>query len=71
MQSFKSYTTRIAWRHGYEGTLWQRGYYEHVARCLEDVLAVCEYILANPVRKGLVAEPGLWPYSGMPHPVPS
>src|SRR3990172_114804 len=29
LQRFKSFTTRLAWRHGYRGALWQRSYYDH------------------------------------------
>ncbi len=70
MQRFKSFTTRLAWRHGYRGALWQRGYYDHIARRDKDVTAIFQYILANPVRKGLVTDPEHWPYSGMPQPLP-
>ena len=44
--------------------VWQKGYYEHVLRNDESVLAVARYILANPVRAGLVAEPQQYPFSG-------
>ena len=66
LQSFKSYTTKLAWQQGIPGRLWHRSYYDHVARRDEDLLAVCDYILANPVRKGLASEAADWPYSGMP-----
>ncbi len=69
MQRFKSYTTRLAWQKGHPGALWQRSYYDHIARREEDVLAICEYILANPVRKGLVEDVGLWPFSGLIDPL--
>jgi putative transposase len=49
--AFKSYANKVTGRR-----LWQRGFYEHVVRKDEHVLAVAEYILNNPVRKGLVAE---------------
>ncbi|MDP2937553.1 MAG: transposase, partial [Dehalococcoidia bacterium] len=70
IQGFKSYTTRMAWKLGRQGILWQRSYYDHIARREEDVTAICQYILSNPVRKGLVSDPAKWPWSGMPHPVP-
>ena len=35
--------------------VWQRGYYDHALRRDEDVRAVARYIIANPVRAGLVA----------------
>ncbi len=44
--------------------LWQQGYYEHVVRNGEATLVVARYILANPVRAGLVHEPRDYPFSG-------
>jgi putative transposase len=32
---------------------WQPGFYEHIVRKQEDVHAIANYILANPVRAGL------------------
>ncbi len=37
--------------------LWQEGYYDHVLRPEEGTAAVLAYIVNNPVRAGLVAEP--------------
>ncbi|TAK32483.1 MAG: transposase [Chloroflexota bacterium] len=71
IQGFKTWTTRLAWQHGLQGALWQRSYYDHIARRDEDVRAICMYILANPVRKGLVDSPEAWPYSGTPDPLPA
>ena len=67
---FKSYTTRLSWKHGVKGKLWQRSFYDHIARRGEDLVAICEYILANPARKGLVEDPENWPYSGLLDPLP-
>ncbi len=44
--------------------LWQKGYYDRVLRDDEGTLAVAKYVLANPVRKGLVREPRDYPFSG-------
>lgn len=65
LQSFKSYTTKLGWQYGVMGKLWQRNYYDHIARKDEDLLEICKYILDNPVRKGLVEDPNEWKYSGM------
>ena len=70
VRDFKTYTTRIGWEHGVRGALWQRGFYDHVARREQSLLAICEYILANPVRKGLETDLGRWPFAGMPDPLP-
>jgi putative transposase len=44
--------------------LWQRDSFERVLRNTEGSLAVARYILANPVRAGLVQRPFDYPYSG-------
>jgi putative transposase len=44
--------------------LWQRGFYDHVLRSEDDVLAVVRYIMANPVRDGLAREVGEYPFCG-------
>jgi REP-associated tyrosine transposase len=44
--------------------LWQTGYYDHVLRPDEDRLPVIEYLIANPVRGGLVTEVGSYPFWG-------
>ena len=44
--------------------LWQRDSFERVLRDTEGSLAVSRYILANPVRAGLVARPFDYPFSG-------
>ena len=43
--------------------LWQRGYYERVLRTDEHTLVVSAYILANPVRAGLVSSAHDYPFS--------
>lgn len=70
LQGFKSHTTRMSWNLGNRGVLWQRSYYDHIARRDEDLVAACQYILGNPVRSGLVEDPAEWPWSGMPHSMP-
>lgn len=44
--------------------LWQEGYYEHVLRDVEKTEDVIRYIINNPIRKGLVANPLDYPYWG-------
>ncbi len=63
---FKSFTTSRSWEFGQAGQLWQRSWYDHIARKEDDVPEICKYILENPVRKMLVESSDLWPYSGMP-----
>jgi len=70
IQRFKSFTTKLGWKYGIKGKLWQKSFYDHVARNEEDLNKICEYILANPVRKKLVEKPGDWRYSGLLDPLP-
>ena len=41
---------------------WQRDFFEHRLRKEETLREKADYILANPVRAGLVATPEKWPY---------
>ncbi len=56
VQRFKGCSTRVFWRHGGTGGLWQRGFYDHIVRAEEDVRGLARYILSNPVRRGLVED---------------
>lgn len=67
---FKSASTRIAWRHGVTGRLWQPRYYDHVVRLEESLIAICEYVLENPVRAGLVERAVDFPWGGLLDPLP-
>jgi REP element-mobilizing transposase RayT len=42
--------------------LWQPGYYDRVLREREDPLHAIAYMVANPVRAGLVSDASLYPY---------
>ena len=64
VKSFKSLTTRIYWKLSDETRLWQRGFYDHIVRKEEDLVEIANYILNNPVRKGLVEIDQTYPYSG-------
>jgi putative transposase len=48
----------------YGNPLWQSSYYDRILRKDEDSLKVAEYIINNPVRRGLVSEALRYPYSG-------
>ena len=45
IQSFKTLTTKQIGQ-----PIWQRSFYDHVIRCREDYLRVCEYIQNNPAK---------------------
>lgn len=48
----------------YGHPLWQEGYFERVLRPGDDTREVVRYLLANPVRAGLVTHPSQYPYVG-------
>lgn len=43
------------------GRVWQDGYHDRALRREEDILSVARYIVANPLRAGLVARVGDYP----------
>ena len=43
------------------GHLWQRGYYDHAIRREENLRNVARYLVANPLRAGLVTRIGDYP----------
>src|SRR5687767_10418101 len=48
------------------GIEWQRDFFEHRLRREESHREKMDYILANPVRAGLVGTPEEWPYRWLP-----
>jgi putative transposase len=44
--------------------LWQRGYWDRVLRAGESTPDVIRYIVANPVRAGLISNPLDYPFTG-------
>ena len=47
---------------GRKGILWQRYYYDHALRDNEDIRGAARYIIANPLRAGLVKHIGDYPH---------
>ena len=45
-----------------DGAIWQPGFYDHALRKNEDVATVARYIVANPLRAGLVSRLGDYPH---------
>jgi putative transposase len=56
LRVWKSYQSK------YAGVVWQDGFFDHRLRTSESADKKAHYIRMNPVRAGLVAEPGLWPH---------
>ena len=43
------------------GNVWQKGFHDHAVRAEEDLRALARYVLANPLRAGLVKRIGDYP----------
>ncbi|MGY4533014.1 REP element-mobilizing transposase RayT [Pseudomonas sp. TE3786] len=46
---------------GTTGALWQDGYHDRAIRREQDLLTVARYVVANPLRAGLVSKLGDYP----------
>ncbi len=46
---------------GTQGAFWQSGYHDRAARAEEDLIKIARYIIANPLRAGLVEHIGNYP----------
>jgi putative transposase len=63
MQLLKGrFSYRLKKEFGYAGEVWQRGYSESRADCEDSFLNHREYIALNPVKAGLAAKAGDYPY---------
>jgi hypothetical protein len=54
----------FVWMQKHQQQLWQRGYFDRVLREEDDTRTVARYLLDNPVRAGIVAEPRSYPFLG-------
>ncbi len=63
MRRVKAVTAREVNRHfKRQGPLWMRAYHERALHHDEDMREAARYIVANPVRAGLVQSVGQYPY---------
>jgi REP element-mobilizing transposase RayT len=63
LKRFKARTAVLLNREiGREGRFWAPGFHDHALRREEDLLGVARYIIANPLRAGLVRRLGDYPY---------
>ena len=44
------------------GQVWQKGFHDHALRQEEDLVALARYVVANPLRAGLVERLGDYPH---------
>ena len=63
MQRFKSRSGHALRKAGARAVpIWQAGYHDRALRHEDDVVKVARYIIANPIRAGLVARAGDYPH---------
>ena len=64
MRSFKTYVARRLNARGCSPgrRIWQRGFHDHALRRAEDLRDTARYIVANPLRAGLVEDIGDYPF---------
>lgn len=63
MKAFKGRSSRrIGASLGRKGGIWQRAYYDRAIRREEDIRVIARYIVANPLRAGLVQHIGDYPH---------
>ncbi|SDJ90876.1 REP-associated tyrosine transposase [Microbulbifer yueqingensis] len=60
VQKVKALTTMLL-RDRWHGQVWQRGFHDHALRSEEDVREVARYLVANPLRAGLVSSARYYP----------
>ncbi len=63
LKHLKESTTRQYKKHS-RGNLWQKKFHDHILRENDSLERIANYILMNPVRKGLCADPREYPFSG-------
>ncbi|WP_347904823.1 transposase [Pseudomonas purpurea] len=62
MQKTKSLSARVVnMATGRKGRLWQQGYHDRALRREEDLVGLARYVVANPLRAGLVPRLGDYP----------
>lgn len=63
IKAFKGRSARqLGMRSDAGGMVWQPGFHDHALRREEDILKVARYIVANPIRAGLVERIGDYPF---------
>jgi len=62
MQKTKSMSARaVNVRAGRSGSIWQPGFHDHALRREEDLVKLARYVVANPLRAGLVKKLAQYP----------
>jgi len=64
MNRFKALSAKAVSREDGEARVWARGYHDHALRQDENLRGAARYIIANPLRAGIVSHPLDYPYWG-------
>jgi putative transposase len=70
VSSFKRYTAKKMNELFGIKPVWQVNFYEHIVRKEESLRKIADYVLNNPVRKGIVETWNEYPFSKMVDPLP-
>ncbi|MGE0858814.1 MAG: transposase [Gammaproteobacteria bacterium] len=62
VKMFKGRTARMVSRMSGGGALWQRTFFDRAVRDEEELRSMARYIVANPLRRGLVRRIGDYPH---------
>ena len=63
VESLKAFSARAAnSARGSRGPVWARGFHDRAMRCEDDLRTAARYVIANPLRAGLVRSLGDYPY---------
>lgn len=62
VQRLKAVSARVCHRVRPDLEIWSRAFHDHALRRNEDMLRTARYIVANPVRAGLVQRAGDYPF---------
>ncbi|MEX0782082.1 MAG: transposase [Dehalococcoidia bacterium] len=63
LNEWKSWTTRLGWKHGLKGGIWQPGMWDTTIVGDGQFSAVHDYIVRNPVTAGFVEDALDWPWT--------
>jgi REP element-mobilizing transposase RayT len=62
VSAFKRYTAKSAYETAGIKPLWQKNFYDRIARDEESLIDIAKYIVQNPVRRGIVSNWETYPY---------
>jgi len=69
VSAFKRFTSKKTFELFGIKPLWQKNFYDHIVRKEESLNNIAEYIVNNPVRKGIVEEWEQYPHSKIVDPL--